>query len=125
MEDQKRLIAVCGLDCTDCPLRLAHTDAEAAQQILDWFRDQGWVSRGETVSGIMQRGPYCSGCHGDHSVHWSADCWILQCCVDGKGLSYCYECDLFPCQRLSDWADQSPRYSEALDRLHGLKDAAA
>ncbi len=120
MEAHEPTIAVCGIDCTACPLRTADTDTESARQLVGWFRSEGWLGEEEGVSLLMERGPYCRGCRGDRGVHWSPECWILQCCVDEKGLTYCYECDLFPCERLSEWATQSPGYTEALNRLQRM-----
>lgn len=121
METSERHIAVCGIDCTVCPLRTADTDPESAHKLVGWFRSEGWLGEGEGVSQLMQKGPYCRGCREDRTIHWSAECWILQCCVDEKGLKFCYQCDLFPCDRLTEWAGQSPGYSEALNRLHRMK----
>ena len=84
----------------------------------------GWLKEHEGVPEIIERGPYCCGCHGDRTVHRSADCWILQCCVDDKHLSFCYECETFPCSRLVEWAAQNARYTEALGRLHSAKEAS-
>jgi hypothetical protein len=121
----ERLIAVCGIDCTDCPLRAADTDEGAAQALAGWFRDMGWIEENEGAPEIMARGPYCRGCRGDRDVHWSANCWILECCVDDKSLASCHECQTFPCEQLVEWAAQNDRYTEALDRLHSIKEAAA
>jgi hypothetical protein len=120
----ERLIAVCGLDCTDCALRTSATDERAAEELAGWFRGMGWIAEDGGVAEIQAHGPYCQGCHGDRAVHWSADCWILKCCVDDKGLSFCYECGDFPCQPLGEWAAQNERYTEAFDRLRRLKEDA-
>ncbi len=119
----ERLIAVCGIDCTDCALHRAATDERAAQALVGWFRDMGWLKESEGTSEIQQRGPYCQGCHGDRTVHWSANCWILKCCVDDKSLSSCHERADFPCQQLGEWAAQNERYTEAFNRLHRVKEA--
>ncbi|MEE9517110.1 MAG: DUF3795 domain-containing protein [Candidatus Adiutricales bacterium] len=121
MAENKRLIAVCGVDCAQCPLLNADTDAGAARNLVPWFRKEGWLKEDEDVTEIMQRGPYCQGCRGDRSVHWSSDCWILECCADDKGLEFCYQCDVFPCDRLSEWAEQNTRYTAALNRLGRMK----
>ena len=55
-------------------------------------------------------------------MHWSSDCWILRCCVDEKGHKFCYECDVFPCERLSERAEQNDHYGQALDRLKEMKE---
>jgi hypothetical protein len=54
------------------------------------------------------------------SAHWAANCWILKCCVDDKELEYCYECELFPCGRLSEWAGEREQYAEALKHLQQM-----
>jgi hypothetical protein len=120
-ETSKQMIAVCGLDCDSCDIRRVPTDPEAAQRVVAWFKEMGWLEEDEGVSEVIQRSMYCTGCRGDRSVHWSPDCWILKCCVDDKGLAFCYECDAFPCERLNDWAGESVRYTRALNRLKHMR----
>jgi len=108
------MIAACGLNCTECDIRLATDDPEIAQQTADWFdRELGIKLKVEDIR--------CEGCKGDRARHWSADCWILKCCVDDKGLEFCDECEDFPCQQLNEWASGSERYSDALERLREMK----
>lgn len=122
METDQRFIAVCGIDCSGCPLRTADTSAGSAEQLVDWFRSNGWLAADEGVTELMERGPYCRGCRGDRGTHWSPDCWILRCCVDERELLFCCECDQFPCDRLSSWAAGNRGYTEALARLRRMKD---
>lgn len=111
---RNRMIAVCGLDCSGCDIRLATTDKNLAQKIADWFRkNQNEDVKPEDI--------HCLGCKEDRNRHWSPDCWILKCCVDEKGLEYCYECEDFVCRRLEEWATQSERYQNALERLRQMK----
>lgn len=105
------MIAVCGIDCSsECDIWKVPADLEAARRVAARFNEKGW---GLLVPGTV----LCSGCRGNRSVHWYADCWILRCCVDEKRLAFCYEFDSFPCDRLTDWAKQSSRYSRALERV--------
>jgi len=122
--ETKRVIAACGIDCTPCLLYNADADAGAAQGLVPWFRQEGWLKQGEGVTEIMKRGPYCRGCGKDRSVQWSPDCWILECCVNAKELAFCSECEGFPCMRLREWAAQNTRYMQALNRLRSMKNAA-
>jgi hypothetical protein len=115
------MIAVCGLDCGGCDIRLVPTEAPAAERVVAWFHEMGWLQAGEGVAEVLERRMYCQGCHGDRSLHWSANCWILQCCVDEKGLEHCHECPTFPCERLSEWAEGSDRYTRALGRLQQME----
>ncbi len=119
------MMAVCGLDCGDCDIRLLPTDAEAAQRVVAWFKEMGWLAKSEGVAEALERGMYCCGCRADRALHWSPDCWILHCCVDEKGLASCYQCQDFPCQRLSDWATQNASYAQALARLQSIQAGAS
>ena len=114
MNTENELMAVCGLDCTVCDIRQAPNDPELAKRIADWFKK-------ELNTDVKLKDLRCSGCRGDRTEHWSPDCWILQCCVDKKGLGFCYECVDFPCEKLEEWANGSEKYGEALDRLKGMK----
>lgn len=113
--------AACGLDCGTCRLRLAPTDPDAARFVIDWFRKQGWLAADEGMQQVLERKMYCKGCRGDRSIHWSADCRILTCCVDDHGHENCSRCDEFPCDRLIEFAAKNERYAAALDRLRDLR----
>lgn len=118
---EPEIMAVCGLDCGRCEIRLAPTDTQAAKALVDWFRQEGWLASDEGMAEVLERKMYCRGCLGDRSVHWSADCWILACCVDERGLTNCSQCAEFPCRRLEEWATQNAGYGVALERLRGIR----
>lgn len=119
-------IAVCGLDCASCPLLKASLgDVQAAEQLAGWWKGEGWLSEDEGAAEILARGPHCLGCRGDRAAHWSANCWILQCCVDDRGLNSCHECDDFACERLVEWAAGDEHYTAALERLRGMRAGTA
>jgi len=119
-EAESAAIGVCGLDCGSCSIRRLPFDAEAAAEVIAWYKKEGWLKEEEGVTEAVERSMYCKGCHGDRSVHWSSDCWILLCCVDDKGLRHCSECDTFPCDRLVEWSQQNASYRGALQRLRGM-----
>lgn len=114
MSKNGEMIAVCGLLCHDCDIRQATEDPKVAQKIADWFKR-------ERKEDIKPKDIRCLGCREDRAKHWSADCWILQCCVDAKGLQFCYQCQEFPCNKLVEWSGQCERYGNALDRLKSKK----
>lgn len=114
MEEKNEIIGVCGLICTGCDILEASTNPEIAQKIADWFKK-------ERNTDVKLEDICCLGCKGDRTKHWSADCWILQCCVDKKGLEFCSECEDFPCDKLVEWAKEDKRYEEALNRLKEMK----
>jgi hypothetical protein len=108
------MIAACGLDCTECDIYQAADNPEIANRIVDWFsRERGIEVKPEDV--------HCEGCKGDRAQHWSLECWILKCCIDDKGLGFCYGCEEFPCPKLNERAKGSERYGHALERLKRLK----
>lgn len=114
------LIGACGLDCGGCEIRRLPFDEEAAEAVLQWYRREGWLGPEEGIRQALERGLVCEGCRGDRELHWSPDCWILECCVEKRGLKYCSECGKFPCARLLDWADGGEAYGEALERLQEM-----
>ena len=115
MDNDKEMIAVCGLECHKCDILQATNDPKVAQEIADWFKK-------EMNEDVKPEDIHCMCCKGDRAKHWSPDCWILRCCVDKKGLEFCHECNEFPCERLSQWSKGSKRYGEALDRLERMSE---
>jgi hypothetical protein len=113
-------MAACGLDCGECSIRKLPFDDDAAAEVVAWFKKMGWLKEGEGVADAIEQSMYCKGCLSDRSLHWSDDCWILKCCVDGKGLENCSECDTFPCDRLVEWSRQNEDYGKAFQRLREM-----
>jgi len=114
MAHEERLIAACGIDCTGCDIRRAVADPELRRRIIAWFKEE----RGRDVNPEAIR---CTWCRGDRDGHWSADCWILHCCVDEKGLAHCFQCAEFPCARLVKWSKQNEGYGRAFACLEALR----
>jgi hypothetical protein len=87
----------------------------------------GWLKADEGKAEILERRMYCNGCKGDRSVHWSVNddgtvsCWILECCVDRKGLEFCSQCGEFPCDRLTEWSKENDGYGAAFARLQSMR----
>jgi hypothetical protein len=114
LKKEYKMIAVCGLICDTCDIRLAPDNPKKAKEIVDWFKKE--LNKDIRIEDI-----HCTWCKGDRKNHWSADCWILQCCVDRKGLEFCYECDGFPCEKLIEWSKGCEGYTMALERLKEMK----
>lgn len=115
------MTAARGLDCTVGANRRAPTDAHAARVVVDWLKSQGWLTPDEGMAEVLERRIHCCGCLGDRTTHWSADCWMLACCVDQQGLTDCSQCAAFPCQRLEAWATQNAGYGAAPERLKRIR----
>ena len=113
------MLAACGLDCGPCPIRRIPFDAGAAEKMITWFKQMGWLKESEGVAEAVERGMYCKGCHGDRSVHWSGNCQIMLCCVDEKHQQHCGQCaELMSCDKLEAFAsDEHAHHKEAVARL--------
>jgi hypothetical protein len=117
-------MAVCGLDCGSCEIRLAPENPEAARIVVAWFQEMGWLDESEGIAEVIEREMYCTGCRGDRSVHWSPDCPLLTCCVDEKHLEHCAQCDEFVCEKLEAFAtDGQTRHREAVERLRKIAES--
>jgi hypothetical protein len=102
---QTEMLAACGLDCGTCAIRRIPFDAEAAEKTVAWFKQMGWLKETEGVAEVLERGMYCNGCQGDRSVHWSANCEIMLCCVDERRQQHCGQCsELMSCGKLDAFA---------------------
>ena len=119
----KKWMAACGLDCETCEIRLAPFDPDAAKVIVNWFKRQGWLTEREGLQEVIERKMFCTGCLGSRESHWSADCWILACCVDQHDLENCSQCVDFPCDRLVVWSKENKSYTKALKTLKTLRDS--
>jgi hypothetical protein len=113
------MLGACGLDCTPCSIRQIPLDADAAGDAIRWYKQMGWLKESDGVAEAVERGMYCHGCQGDRTVHWSADCKILLCCVDERHLTHCGQCaELMNCHKLEEFAgDGHAHHREAVMRL--------
>ena len=113
------MLAACGLDCGSCSIRRIPFDAKAADEMIGWFKQMGWLKVSEGVAEVVERGMYCNGCQGDRSVHWSDNCEIMLCCGDEKHQQHCGICsELMSCDKLEAFAsDEHGHHKEAVARL--------
>jgi hypothetical protein len=119
VQDNVEMLAACGLDCGPCPIRRIPLDADAAEQMIGWFKKMGWLEESEGVDEAIERGMYCTGCQGDRATHWSGNCEILLCCVDERDQQHCGQCaELMSCETLDAFAgDEQGHHREAVLRL--------
>ncbi|MCK4257068.1 DUF3795 domain-containing protein, partial [candidate division WOR-3 bacterium] len=110
MSQNNQMIAACGLNCSKCDVHQASNDPKTSEKIANWFKRERDIE-------VKIEDIKCMGCKGDRTKHWSPDCWILECCIDKKGLEFCCQCEDFPCERLKEWAKGSKKYSDALSKL--------
>ena len=96
---------------------MTDSDENSAKIVLDWFKDNNWCDENLSLEDFMNEGKRCYGCHGNRELHWSPDCDMMKCCIDKKGLEFCYECDEFVCDVLSKHSKKNERYLDGLNRL--------
>jgi hypothetical protein len=91
------LVAPCGLFCGACPV----------------FRASGDSALGERLAktlGVPLEQVSCLGCRvekGHIKVMGEPVCPTYDCCIQQKGLQFCYECGDFPCLKLAPCADKA------------------
>jgi len=109
---EEKIIAVCGLVCSDCKILNAPHNPEIAKELETYFEGQ-WEN-------VKMEDFHCNGCRNAEDC-WSDDCWIRDCCVLDKKLNYCYECQEFPCDKLKKRGKKNEGYKAALNNLKEMK----
>ncbi|MBS7632833.1 DUF1028 domain-containing protein [Candidatus Bathyarchaeota archaeon] len=103
-----QLLGICGVYCGACSTYRAYNDNDEA--ILEW----------ETRMGMPPDQVYCKGCGSNLVNEWCGNCKFRKCTKD-KEVTYCFECDDFPCQMLIDFSRTRPHRSLGLRNLKKLK----
>ena len=98
-DEERALIAPCGLYCGSCRLYQARTDKTLRKQIAE--------RKGIPVEELF----VCAGCRPMRGrVKMSGGepvCDTYACAVNDKQVEFCYECDDFPCLKLAPCADRA------------------
>ena len=86
--DKTLLTAPCGLDCFNCSGYEDNVTEEYKEQVAEFF-------------GIPIEETPCKGCRDEKGkCIWANGQCATWDCVQEKGLTYCHECDEFPCKLL-------------------------
>jgi hypothetical protein len=115
-EEKAEMIAVCGIDCSNCDIRRAKSDPETMDDVIRWFREK-------LNKELVPEQVCCDWCLGDRAKHWDAECRILRCAVDEHGVDSCSDCSEFPCDYLNTWAKINTKYARAFARLKTMKES--
>jgi hypothetical protein len=101
--DYQQMTAPCGLPCFECILYKASSDPETRNMVVEKL-------------GIPYEKAACQGCRNEKGkiAHNPMACGLYPC-AEEKGISFCFECDDFPCDYLHPYADQ------AATKPHNLK----
>lgn len=87
--DKKDHIAPCGLDCFNC--------SWFETNLTDEFKREEAERLALSVEEVG-----CKGCRGEHGkCYWAQGDCATWACVEEKGVTYCFECDDFPCGLLA------------------------
>ncbi len=92
-EEKLQMVSPCGYCCLSCP-------AYEKSVCTDEIAIQKEAARAN-LSVEKLRG-MCAGCRPRQgSPFGDIPCQTYDCCVNGKGLDFCYQCDEFPCLKLA------------------------
>lgn len=104
MDERLLTAGYCGLACKACSVYIAsciggQTLAQRAQR-----------------AGMTPEEMNCKGCRSDKTSPYCTSCEIKKC-IRSKGLTWCSECDAYPCQQLKDFQASRPHRAEILNSL--------
>ena len=109
--DSDRIIAFCGLVCTECPAYVA-TQAGDQKKLSQLARE--WWSEGLALS---PEDCLCSGCIGGGLLaSFVGQCKIRRCARD-RGVETCGHCPDYPCRLLEETFRRSPQAKAVLDEI--------
>ena len=108
-----RMIAFCGLDCSECEAYLAtqaDDDRQRAETAKAWSARYNAEIKPEQIN--------CDGCRSDGRkfFYCATMCELRQCGLN-KGVDNCAGCDEYPCQKLEAFFQAAPEARVALDGL--------
>jgi hypothetical protein len=108
-----KMIAYCGLVCTNCPTYLATQadDDDARRKTAEFYAKKfGFKLRPEEIN--------CDGClsTGDRLIGYCQACDIRKCARE-KAVSHCARCEEQPCDKLKQFHQFSPDAQAAFEAL--------
>ena len=111
-----KMIAYCGLVCTDCPAYVATQadDRAALEQVAAQWREE-YNAPNITVEYVI-----CDGClttDGRRCGH-CAECEIRACGIE-RGVVNCAHCDEYSCEKLEGFFGFAPDARAVLDGIRG------
>jgi hypothetical protein len=109
----EKMIAFCGLTCTECPGYVATKsgDEEALKKVAaQWSEEFGGDLSIDDVR--------CDGCHSLEGP-WMSHCseCKIRACGTQKGLANCAGCDEYACDKLTEFFGFVPEAKATLDAL--------
>ena len=108
-----RMIAYCGLVCTDCPAYVATQadDREVLERVAAQWREE-YNAPDITVESVI-----CDGClDGGRKSGYCSTCEIRACAVE-HGVVNCAHCADYACGRLEGFLSQAPDARTVLEEI--------
>ena len=109
----EKVIACCGITCSDCPTYSAtkmNDDAERKRVAELWTKEYGHAFKPEDIN--------CDGCltRGTRVFNYCNICEIRKCGQE-KNVKNCAYCDGYKCEKLSKLHAQAPKAKETLEEI--------
>jgi hypothetical protein len=109
----EKVIAYCGIMCSDCPTYSAtmmDDDAERKRVAELWTKEYGHAFKLEDIN--------CDGClaRGTRVFNYCNICEIRKCGQE-KNVKNCAYCDIYTCEKLSKLHAQAPKAKETLEEI--------
>ena len=109
----EKIIAYCGITCSDCPTFKAtnmNDDAERKKVAELWTKEYGHAFKAEDIN--------CDGCltGGTRIFNYCTICEIRKCGQE-KNVRNCAYCDDYKCEKLSKLHEQASKAKETLDEM--------
>ncbi len=102
--------AICGLFCSSCMIYLA-------TQKNDTIKLQYFAEKLNTSVDQVR----CNGCRSDVLTTYCKNCYMKKCSSE-KMISFCSECDEYPCNYIKEFQKQMPHRVELFDSLNRIKE---
>lgn len=121
-------IAACGIDCSQCGSYKVtmENDREAAESLVAWYRNQGWIGQEESADAVLRKNPICKGCwNGSEDCFFKCGCHPgrdFRACCREKQISHCGECRAFPCGSYLEFVGDLEHHRKAMERLLALRE---
>ena len=106
----EKIIAYCGLVCTDCPAFIATRDNDVAtlKQLAET-----WYQESDNAEYCL-----CDGCIADgRKNNFCAQCQVRACALE-RGVVNCAHCDDYACDKLEAFWQMATEARATLDAIH-------
>jgi hypothetical protein len=106
-----KMLAYCGIDCSECPAYLAHTRNDQAlreKTAPEWSKAYGFDFKPSDIN--------CVGCTATIGVHIKhcAEC-EFRSCGQARAVANCGRCSDYPCAKIAKFHEMVPPAKQNLD----------